>query len=72
MPTRIIEVATGLVDGVNKTFSTSQAYKPGTVVAFIEGQARIPATELGGTSFILDNNPPLVGDTVSVYYMSLV
>ena len=71
MPSRIIEIATGIVDGVNKTFSTSQAYEPGSVVGFLQGMARIEITELGGVDFILDNEPPDIGETISVHFVTL-
>ncbi len=71
MSSPVKEAAIGTVDGVNTDFDTGAAYEPGSVVAFLNGQAR-PGhqTELGGTAFRLEFAPE-TGDTVAVYYVPL-
>jgi hypothetical protein len=70
MAAPIEESATGTVDGVNDTFDTSAAYRPTTLKAFLNGVFNLPVTELGGTSFSIDGDPPQPGDTIAVYYFT--
>jgi len=59
MATRISEVAGGVVDGVNVTFGTSVDYRPGTLIAMINGIACSPVdlTELTAGTFALSAAP---------------
>ncbi len=70
MTAPIEESVAGDIDGVNDTFDTSVAYRPTTLRAFLNGAFNhIEVTELGGTSFSVVGDPPLSGDTISVYYL---
>ena len=65
------EPAIGVVDGVNRVFQSTRDYKPGTAVAFLNGQARPErTTELGGKTFELELAPK-VDDQVVIYYVTL-
>ena len=66
MATRRNEEALGDVDGTNTVFATQADYRPGTLLALVNGQV-IVAVELGGIQFELPN-PPKAGSVVSVRY----
>lgn len=68
----VCEPAIGLVDGVNDTFTTPQAYATGSLrvgVPLLQFQGAPEAgwTELGSNRFKL-NTPPKPGDLVFAYY----
>lgn len=67
-----LEVATGVIDGANLVFSVSTDYKPGSLVAILNGQSIVgEATELGGKDFELPAEcVPRVGDVVAAYYFA--
>lgn len=60
--------AIGVTDGANTLFRTPHDYRPGTLVAFRNGQA-IPSqtTELGGRDFELEIAPK-TDDKIVAYY----
>ena len=62
------EVAGGVVNGVNKVFTTTDPYLAGSVVGFLNGTASQVITELGGSSYEYEF-PLLVGDVPAVYYI---
>ncbi len=67
-----IELLTPEPDGVTTDFSTSQAYKSGTVSVWVNGQRRVASldngfTEAGGTTITL-KEVPLSGDTLQAEY----
>jgi hypothetical protein len=66
-----MEVAIGVVNGVNTAFATSTDYFPGSVRVFTPTlQLPVEVTELGGTAFELDE-APLTDDLVYVAYRSI-
>ncbi len=67
MPNPITELANGLVDGTNATFSTNRDYKPGSLKAFRDGILGEPLSELTGKDFLLEE-PLVVGSVLTVYY----
>jgi len=66
---QINELAGGLVDGINSTFSTSVPYRPASVMAAVNGAACVPV-ELGGIAFQLPN-PPKAGDIVTARFQAV-
>jgi hypothetical protein len=62
-------LAIGVLDGVNKTYSTPSTFVAGTVVPFINGKASFgrKASETPPTTFDL-TVAPLASDEVAVYY----
>jgi hypothetical protein len=62
------EPASGTVDGVNQTFSTSVPYASGTLRAFLNGLLLSSGvSELGGADFELDFAPE-PADQVAVFF----
>jgi hypothetical protein len=73
------EVATGVIDGVNKTFKVSMPYLPGTLAVFLNGQLKVggymdgwveSAPTLG--EFTMNTAPepgPVGGDVVQAFYI---
>ena len=75
MPSVIIEVATGPVDGVNTTFYTSAMYVPGSLQVWLNGQMKRADlqdgwVEQGADKFKL-NEAPVAGSVVQVYFRPL-
>ena len=64
------ETALGIKNGVNKVFHTSAAYRPGTVVPFLNGAAvhSEKVSEGPGTAYTLDV-APLATDQVAHYFI---
>ena len=67
-----IETATGVINGSNTNFSTSASYTSGTLVVFVNGQAKLRTNddgwiETGATTFQM-KVAPLTGDILQVYY----
>lgn len=76
MPQLIVEPLTGIIDGVNTTFSTSGTYTPGTIKVFLNGQLKRKEfddgfIELGGTQIQM-KIPPEPMDDLQARYISLV
>ncbi len=67
MPARITEATTGLVDGVNKKFTTSVNYKTDRLVGLLNGLSGQEITELGGNEYEYDV-APLPGDVPGAEY----
>lgn len=69
----IKEPVTGTIDGVNTSFSTSQAYLAGSLRLTIRGVFRDPSdtdwgySETGSTTFTI-NTAPLEDDRVTAIY----
>lgn len=71
----VLEVAVGPVNGVNKNFSVSASYAPGSTQVWINGQMKRRDfedgwTELGSNKLQL-GQAPQVGDVVQVWYRPL-
>jgi hypothetical protein len=68
----VMEHASGVIDGVNTTFSTSMDYVAGSVTVFLNGLANreLKATEGPFRSFQL-TQAPRVGDVLAVYYQAV-
>lgn len=69
----IIEPMLGSVNGINTLFRTSAPYVPGTIIVFLNGQAKSGFlddgwVELGGDKVRL-LEAPLTDDVVSAYYI---
>lgn len=69
----IIELAIGPVNGVNKIFSSSGSYVPGSVRVFRNGLLNRKAdtdgwVELGSKKVRL-NETPKIGDVIKLYYL---
>ena len=69
------EVAVGLIDGVNTTFSVSRAYSPQSLAVYLNGQLKRAdyadgwiETSAAGKIFDL-KVPPQVGDDVQAFYL---
>jgi hypothetical protein len=69
MANRRNDAALGLVDGINAQFSTPTNYRPGSLMAQVNGAACIPV-ELGGVAFMLPAAPKL-GSTVTARYTAV-
>jgi len=69
MANRKNEAAGGLVDGINAVFTTSVPYRPGTLMAQLNGAACIPA-ELGPLTFQLPS-PPKAGSVVTARFTAV-
>jgi hypothetical protein len=67
-----MELAIGVIDGLNQTFSTSVDYFPGTVRVFAPTlQTPADVTELGGKDFTIAFTP-VQDDVVYVAYRPIV
>lgn len=71
----IIRVCSGVIDGSNLVFQTPAQYVPGSVRVFVNGQLLRADfddgwVELGGDKIRL-KIAPVVGDTVSAYFVPL-
>lgn len=69
----IIELAGGPVNGLNKVFTSSAAYVPGSVRVFRNGLLNRKAdtdgwVELGNKKVRL-NETPKIGDVIKLYYL---
>jgi hypothetical protein len=71
----VIEVATGLVDGVNTLFQTTNPYLTGSTRVFIDGLTTVAINADGWSevppSVIVLKEAPRVGDVVQVYYLAV-
>ena len=68
----VIEIATGLIDGVNTVYQVSTSYVSGSVQVFLNGQAKRQDfadgwSELGGNKIKMAQ-PPEGGDVLQVYF----
>jgi hypothetical protein len=68
----VIEIASGLVDGLNTVFQLAAPYISGSVEVFLNGQAKRQDyddgwSELGGNKIQM-KQPPELGDVVQVFY----
>jgi len=75
VPLARFETPSGVVDGVNKIFFTSAAYRPYSVQVVINGLLRYPNfvdgwAERGGKKVEL-REPPQIGDVVKIFYVVL-
>jgi hypothetical protein len=71
----VIEPAVGTANGTNQLFETNVPYKPGSVVMFLNGQAKRQDhddgwTELGGKKVHL-KVAPRTQDVVFFYYIPI-
>lgn len=68
-----LEIAAGSIDGSNRTFTVSTDYKPGSLVAILNGQSIVAvATEIDTLTFELPADcTPRPGDVVSAYYFAI-
>lgn len=78
MPTPKFEVASGRIDGVNRTFTVSSGYAPGTTAVFLNGQLKKASNDDGwaetnpsGGVVVLDQ-APAIGDVVQVFFTAIV
>lgn len=77
MPRPTFEVASGPVNGTNRTFAVSAAYEPGTTAVFLNGQLKkrdnadgwVETNPSGG--FVVLDQAPSVGDVVQVFFTAL-
>lgn len=74
-PPPVIEVAIGPVNGVNKQFTVSAQYLPGTLQVWLNGQLKRRDfvdgwVELGSNKFEM-KEPPEVGDVVQVWFRAI-
>jgi hypothetical protein len=71
----VIEIAVGLVDGINNLFQTTNPYIFGSTQVFINGLITVPLNADGWVevppSVIILNEAPRVGDVVQVYYLAV-
>jgi hypothetical protein len=65
----VVEIPTGLVNGINNVFSVSEAWYPESVIVFRNGQKihQSQVTLLTIQSLSLEESP-LVGDLIEVQY----
>jgi hypothetical protein len=75
MPSSIIEVAMGPIDGSNKSFTVSAMYVPGSLQIWLNGQLKRKDftdgwTEQGSNKFKMKEAPE-AGDVVQAYYRPL-
>lgn len=75
MPSVVFEVAFGPVDGVNKQFTLSAMYVPGSLRVWRNGQLKRADfvdgwKELGSNKFEM-KEPPKVGDVVQAWFRPL-
>ena len=70
MNLEVNEVLTGAVDGVNTTYTTSVAYKPGTLKVYLNGLKTRDFTELTDTTIVMAEAPSTVmfADKVEAIY----
>lgn len=73
----VIETAIGVIDSVNKIFSTSLDYTPGTTRVFLNGQLKDPNlddghTELGNKQIQLNEAPLMDFDEIQIRYITLI
>ena len=73
MTEQVSEQLSGTVNGENRVFSTSKAYKPGTIVVFVNGIRESNFLEADQTTIILDEAPSNAGftDKIETIYTSL-
>jgi len=72
MPNVRLEDLTSQIDGITDTFQTTFDYETGSLKIFINGQLKKREwedgwVEMGGKKFKVPE-PPLVGDTLHVFY----
>lgn len=69
-----IEAPTGLIDGVNVTFTTSIAYQPGTLFVWLNGQllalSDFEWVETGAFTFDM-SAPPKVSDRLKCRFLEV-
>lgn len=75
MPATVIEVAVGVIDGVNTTFRVSVMYVPGSLQVWLNGLLLRKDwdngwVELGSNKFRL-KEAPISGDVVQAYFRPL-
>lgn len=70
-----IEVAVGVINGVNRTFSTPDAYFPGTLQIFVNGQLKRKDFDDGFNELVSGagtfelKEAPVVDDVIQAYYL---
>jgi hypothetical protein len=75
MPSTVIEVAAGPIDGFNKSFTVTAMYVPGSLQVWLNGLLLRKDyadgwTEQGSNQFKM-KEAPLAGDVVQAYYRPL-
>jgi hypothetical protein len=75
MPSTVIEVAMGPIDGVNKSFTVSAMYVPGSLQVWLNGLLLRKDyddgwTEQGWNKFKM-KEAPIPGDVVQAYFRPL-
>lgn len=65
------EVPNGSINGSNATFTTDYSFVPGSVLVFRNGLAQYSPTHYvtSGTTMIILNFSPIVGDILTVNYI---
>jgi hypothetical protein len=73
MTEQVSELLSGTVNSENRVFTTSKAYKSGTIVVFVNGIRESDFLEVDQTTIILDEAPSNVGftDKIETIYTSL-
>lgn len=70
-----IEVPTGIINGSNRVFYTSVAYRPGSVMVFLNGQLKAGLLDDGwyelGTNRVRLKEAPLTDDVLQFYYIPI-
>jgi hypothetical protein len=68
-----IEVPSGIINGSNRVFYTSVAYRPGTVQVFLNGQLKEGLLDDGwfelGTNKVRLKEAPRTEDVIQIYYI---
>jgi hypothetical protein len=72
LPPVLVEVPTGIINGLNRVFQTQYPYIAGSTQVWLNGQMKDPKfadgwVENGGVFFTMKVAPE-VGDVVQVYY----
>ena len=73
-PNEIVEVAIGIVDGINMLFHTSRAYFPNSVSVYVNGQLRVATAPDGWveidplTGLVQLKITPIPTDSVQIAY----
>ncbi len=65
------EIATGVINGLNKTFTTSQAYVSGKITVLLNGLKEYGFTEIDDTTIEMESAPSNAGftDIVELIYI---
>ena len=60
-PVDVQEQLTGVVDGINCVFTTSQSYVSGTLILFLNGLKESGFTEVDDITILMDEAPKIAG-----------